>query len=640
MKYYSLKHYLEVCHIMIMKMVEEKEFMNFFGLSYYEYKSDMDIMMEIAAFFGIIIYVENDHIQYTIVEQTLFEQKYKPCTAFYSAHIAQEWKTYDIKPYYIAIKFLMEQPYIKLDELSDELMCSKSSLRKDMKLARDILLRYDIDVHNYPYYGMKAEGKEFNKRLCLDAIFNYYDTHIIVHNKESVLFDNFFSDFYDRTYEAVSSLLWQSRIDVSQLNRKKLVRYLVVVKQRWEQGIYILDHEMDPDVVHCEEYRAARCILKEILALKCEATYAVNEIMALASYLIVLREYHCDCLYNSYYYLYAKKEADLQRLFHFMTAYMLQRWQIALAYQNKSSLYQVLIPIYLKASFGYLIFKDAKNIGNSYSYTRYPLIKIILKDISERLQEFFALKQKVPFIQIFELSDLIMTCCSQQKLAYEKVNIAVASKNGRMNRHGYYKMLESYIHPRYIYKLTEESDSDVTAPCFHDYQVVVVEQKIYVRLKGKLVRVNVALEDINSIVLESIDLINTYIEKVVIQNFDAKSAGTKEEKNCTKAAATAFVDAMTKKDTYVIAQNKLVVVKANATRTEKLILFAGMFLPKLELEGKEVTSYICVEYPSENMDHKLLNMLLHIMCNDYIVFDDIIRNDDLTTLNRSLKKYI
>lgn len=136
MKYYLLKHYLEICHILIKKELHESEFITFFALSNYEYRTDLDALIEMAPYFGIKIVITNNKISYEVENDELYTKKYKPCSSFYSVHIAHGWENNNIKPYYIAIKFLLEDGYIKLDDISAELLCSKSALRNDVKLSR------------------------------------------------------------------------------------------------------------------------------------------------------------------------------------------------------------------------------------------------------------------------------------------------------------------------------------------------------------------------------------------------------------------------------------------------------------------------------------------------------------------------
>lgn len=59
--------------------------------------------------------------------------------------------------------------WITLDELSDMLFCSKSVLSGDIKNVERTLGEFDLKLVRRPHYGMRVEGSEFSRRLCLAA---------------------------------------------------------------------------------------------------------------------------------------------------------------------------------------------------------------------------------------------------------------------------------------------------------------------------------------------------------------------------------------------------------------------------------------------------------------------------------------
>lgn len=59
--------------------------------------------------------------------------------------------------------------YVKLEDLSDQIYVSRSSLTNDLKEVRQMLKEYNLKLITRPGYGIKVEGREFDLRLCIAA---------------------------------------------------------------------------------------------------------------------------------------------------------------------------------------------------------------------------------------------------------------------------------------------------------------------------------------------------------------------------------------------------------------------------------------------------------------------------------------
>jgi probable licABCH operon transcriptional regulator len=69
-------------------------------------------------------------------------------------------------PFILAF-LLNREDYIKLDDLSDFLYVSRNTLTADLKKVEFILNIYHLSLERRPNYGLRVEGKEFNKRICI-----------------------------------------------------------------------------------------------------------------------------------------------------------------------------------------------------------------------------------------------------------------------------------------------------------------------------------------------------------------------------------------------------------------------------------------------------------------------------------------
>lgn len=73
--------------------------------------------------------------------------------------------------YMLAI-FLNGQDYRKLEDLSDFLFVSSKTLTNELKRVEQILECFSLSLERKPYYGIRAVGREFDKRCCI--LQNFY----------------------------------------------------------------------------------------------------------------------------------------------------------------------------------------------------------------------------------------------------------------------------------------------------------------------------------------------------------------------------------------------------------------------------------------------------------------------------------
>ena len=62
---------------------------------------------------------------------------------------------------------LLADDYRKLDDIADELWISRSTIDRLFKDVKETFERYHLKIVSKPFYGIRLEGNELNKRLCL-----------------------------------------------------------------------------------------------------------------------------------------------------------------------------------------------------------------------------------------------------------------------------------------------------------------------------------------------------------------------------------------------------------------------------------------------------------------------------------------
>lgn len=71
------------------------------------------------------------------------------------------------KANYIIRRLLTSDRFISLKQLADELRYSESSVRRDLKVLKDILTQYNLKLSVKKNEGVQITGKEIDKRLCM-----------------------------------------------------------------------------------------------------------------------------------------------------------------------------------------------------------------------------------------------------------------------------------------------------------------------------------------------------------------------------------------------------------------------------------------------------------------------------------------
>ncbi|GAA0735976.1 BglG family transcription antiterminator [Clostridium oceanicum] len=68
---------------------------------------------------------------------------------------------------YILRRFLLSNDYIKISDLVSELYVSKTTISADIRLVKEKLKEFDLNMKNKSHHGLKVIGKEENVRRCI-----------------------------------------------------------------------------------------------------------------------------------------------------------------------------------------------------------------------------------------------------------------------------------------------------------------------------------------------------------------------------------------------------------------------------------------------------------------------------------------
>lgn len=161
-------------------------------------------------------------------------------------------------------KYLIEEDkWIKSEYICEMLFISPSVLSQCLKTIRKSLAQYDLKLVQKPHYGMKVEGREFNKRLCLSAIYmTYIDQREDFPGKQ---FNEEELEVINTITSVLDHVLTRFEISMSEVSVQNFIIDIFVLLKRVKQGILLKATEkMVIDISRWTESIVAVEIAKEI----------------------------------------------------------------------------------------------------------------------------------------------------------------------------------------------------------------------------------------------------------------------------------------------------------------------------------------------------------------------------------------
>lgn len=161
-------------------------------------------------------------------------------------------------------KYLIEEDkWIKSEYICEMLFISPSVLSQCLKTIRKSLAQYDLKLVQKPHYGMKVDGREFNKRLCLSAIYmTYIDQREDFPGKQ---FNEEELEVINTITSVLDHVLTRFEISMSEVSVQNFIIDIFVLLKRVKQGTLLKATEkMVIDISRWKESIVAVEIAKEI----------------------------------------------------------------------------------------------------------------------------------------------------------------------------------------------------------------------------------------------------------------------------------------------------------------------------------------------------------------------------------------
>lgn len=178
---------------------------------------------------------------------------------------------------YLLAYLLNHSDYTKIEELSDFLCVSRSTLQVSLKAAEEILAEYDIKIERKPNYGICARGSEFDIRRCIG------EQSI----KEPFLMGSiklYKQDEMEILAEMVVELIEKYKIRLSERILDHLIMQIYTAMKRIRHGFYIELPEIEDEKRYQTEWIWAEELVKK-LEIWQKINYTESEIRYIVIYL-------------------------------------------------------------------------------------------------------------------------------------------------------------------------------------------------------------------------------------------------------------------------------------------------------------------------------------------------------------------
>lgn len=181
---------------------------------------------------------------------------------------------------YMLARFLQNEEYWKLEDLSEELCVSTKTLSNELKQVEFVLGHYDLVLQRKPHYGVRVHGHEFDKRkCCMDYLVQPYYGALDRENTQAKL--------TSLIGDVLLDVMVRQRVKFSETAFQNVVFYLYVACMRTREGNII--REVQPDqlarVEKMQEYQIARLLVDQLREMEVEIEPTPAETMYIAVYI-------------------------------------------------------------------------------------------------------------------------------------------------------------------------------------------------------------------------------------------------------------------------------------------------------------------------------------------------------------------
>lgn len=227
--------------------------------------------------------------------------------------------------HYIIQRLVAAKAYIKISDLVDELYCSRTLISNTLKVVRKVLRDYNLSVIHTPNHGLKVEGRELHKRICLINEYSFYEMALGTIYEDKTFGDLFQLD--EAQYQLINKTLMvflkeEHNYIVSNSGIHKIKLAISLTINRNHQGLRVSFTEEEKfDTRYTYSYDAAHKILSELsqkssIFFRQQDTVFMGIIMLGFRNILSFSEVHVKHNFNESLKLAEDAMADVVRFFN------------------------------------------------------------------------------------------------------------------------------------------------------------------------------------------------------------------------------------------------------------------------------------------------------------------------------------
>ncbi|MEG1461828.1 MAG: BglG family transcription antiterminator [Anaerorhabdus sp.] len=181
---------------------------------------------------------------------------------------------------YLMQLLLYNCDFIKVSDIADDLFISTSRLGMDLKNLRKILSKHRLEIINKPNYGIRIQGNERDRRMCMANYFMNAQTLDEVPSEETL--DN----YHIMINHVITKVLVKKNIHMSDIALQSLAIHLLIAIERIKTGNIIqLTSETIDKLISKGEYQIA-ISLQDAIVQTFKITLPKSEICYLTQHLL------------------------------------------------------------------------------------------------------------------------------------------------------------------------------------------------------------------------------------------------------------------------------------------------------------------------------------------------------------------
>ncbi len=162
---------------------------------------------------------------------------------------------------YIIRLLLLQNDYVKIDEIADELYVSKSTINAEMVDVKKKLAECKLVLEKRPGYGIRISGDELNIRFCFSKYLLTESADVLISESEQA----FFAEIdLQRIEQAVTESIQTYKIQMTDMAVKNLIIHIAIAVSRVQENCYIATGDLENIEFNMQELRAAQNILRLI----------------------------------------------------------------------------------------------------------------------------------------------------------------------------------------------------------------------------------------------------------------------------------------------------------------------------------------------------------------------------------------